>query len=253
MLYYAGKKYNRTYILRSILCAELNSKALENQAVLFGLIARNTIAALGKEKGEQVVSNAVIAYALQRGGRQGRRAVKNGDERTMLCYSAYKEWVPGPAEMEISFPHISSTQMCWITKCPWHTAWTRFGFTDVENYYCRDIDDYLVKGFNSELKLGTGRFMSGGESRCEFVFNGFEGNPQNYAKMKEISERVNGDCLKTWEFHVQDLWNAMGRVIKTVPGGEDIIKKNRDEFVILYGVRAGDVLDAADAIDFDAV
>ncbi len=227
----------------------------EHHATLFGIMVRNAIAIAGQE-GLNAAAEGVKAYALQRGSRMRTRALANGDPLTFAAYMAYSEWAAPSGSIQIAAAQRSPTYITRTLACPWHAAWLERGMLEEGYCYCKYIDEYLVRGFNNQLVLGVNSVHTDGVSEyCEFVWNGLDFTPQAELELEAMRRRVQGDSIRSWEYHIAHLFAAMSAALTSLTGGDrGIITKSRDEFVAAcgaaYGPHAARVLDAARHIDF---
>lgn len=66
-----------------------------------------------------------------------------------------------------------------------------------------------------------------------------------------MRERVKGEAIRSWEYHVAHLFAALSEAISSWQGGDrGIINKSRDQLIAAYGDHAAQVLYAARHIDF---
>jgi len=223
----------------------------EQHALLFGIVARHARVAAG-QAGLDAVADGVKAYALQRGGRMRARALANGDPLTFATYMAYSEWAAPAGSMQVDTVRRSPAHITRTPRCPWHAAWGAHGMMEEGYSYCKYIDEYLVRGFNSQLALGINAVHTDGTSDyCEFVWNGFALTPEAESAIQATRERVQNESIRSWEYHVAHLFAALSTAVNTLPDvGHKIIDKSRDEFVAAYGHHAARVLDAALHMDF---
>jgi hypothetical protein len=59
-----------------------------------------------------------------------------------------------------------------ILQCPWHQAWKEHDLTPYARFYCLEIDQALVHGFNPDSQLDVNGTLPNGSDRCEFVYHG---------------------------------------------------------------------------------
>jgi len=225
----------------------------KTHASLFGLMVRNVIKVHG-EKGREVCEEGVQLYAKQRGARMGKRAMKNGDKRTMLNYMAYGEWKPVSGTMDIRESAQSPSVVTRVYKCPWNVTWQKLGFMEEGRLYCKHVDKNLAIGFSGELNLGINGNQMEGDEYCEFIFNGAELNEKNREKLDKKRTSLGDSCIKDWEYHSMHLFSAISGLIKErFEDGEEIIDNILDDFVSVYSKNAGDILIDSKGIDFSDI
>lgn len=181
----------------------------EHHAVLFGALARRTLEAFG-DAAPALLQRAVERYGRERGGRMAQRAAQWGVEPDMLAYLAFSEW---------RYPHhfvksVESRQPVYTTlvhQCPWCRAWKEHGQQEYGPWYCRYVDEALVKGFNPQLELKVHSNLSEGADSCRFEWRGLAMTQDNARRLQELSQRLGDSCLKNWEYHTAHLLSALGR------------------------------------------
>ena len=124
-----------------------------HHALLFGWISKAVIEIVGEQHGETVLRKAVRQYGEERGRRMAHRAKANGHPLSMTNYLAYSEWKASPGEMKLTMVEKSPHAKVYVHKCPWHTVWEKNGMISYGRFYCLEIDNALVSGFNPELQL----------------------------------------------------------------------------------------------------
>lgn len=122
----------------------------------------------------------------------------------MLAYLAFSEW---------RYPHhfvksVESRQPVYTTlvhQCPWCRAWKEHGQQEYGPWYCRYVDEALVKGFNPQLELKVHSNLSEGADSCRFEWKGLTMTQDNARRLQELSQRLGDSCLKNWEYHTAPL------------------------------------------------
>ena len=225
----------------------------ETHASLFGLMVRNVIK-VHSDKGREVCEEGVCLYAKQRGARMSKRALKNGDEPTMLNYMAYGEWKPVEGTMDIREAAKSPSAITRVYKCPWNVTWQRLGFMEEGQLYCKHIDKNLAIGFSSELNLGINGNQMEGDEYCEFIYNGAELSSENQEKLSRKRSSLGDTCIKDWEYHSMHLFSTIGGIIKEkFEDGEEIIDSILDDFASIYSGYAKEILIDSKRIDFSEI
>lgn len=212
-----------------------------HHALLFGWISRAVVELVGEKKGEVILRKAVRQYGQERGRRMALRAKANGDALTMANFMAYSEWKASSGVMEQSIVERSPHAKVYITQCPWHTAWKENGVLLYGRFYCREIDDALVHGFNPELQLDINGTKTNGAAQCEFVFRDANLTWLNnfwigYKKTVKPGKKA----LMPWEYHVGHLFSTVEKVVvdEARDIGETAIKIGLREFAKRFGEQA---------------
>lgn len=169
-------------------------------AVMFGLLAREILKEFGDE-GDTLLMDAVARYGQERGFRMARRCERRGSTKDMVGYFAYSEWSwpqgfrKAVIQTEPYFAH-------YVYECPWCSAWKESGLSEYGRYYCRNVDENIVKGFNPELHLEMKSYLSAPEaSCCEFHWKDAVMDEKNGKCQAEIQGQIGTSCLRDFAYH----------------------------------------------------
>ncbi len=207
---------------------------VRHHAILYAFIARSVIQAIGKDKGEPIIEEAVKIYGLQRGNRMALRAIEDGHKLTMDTFLAYGEWEADSDEIELNTEQHGSDFKTIITKCPWYETWKEYELLDYGKHYCSNIDAALVEGFNPDLKMKIDSTQTNGGEQCDFLFS--NANPAN-TKIIPVQKTI-----MPWEYHTGHLFKTFSIVIKkwTKSDGEKIMKMALKDFYAFFSKEFGD-------------
>lgn len=178
-------------------------------AVLFGLLARHTLENFG-EAAPQVLERGVKRYGRERGARMAKRAAARGVQPDTVAYLAFSEW-RYPYRFEKSVESKEPVYITLVHQCPWCWAWKEYGLQEYGPWYCRYVDEALVKGFNEELSLKVHSNLSEGAPCCRFEWQSLAMTAENAGRLQELGSRLGDSCLKDWEYHTAHLLSAMGQ------------------------------------------
>lgn len=169
-------------------------------AVMFGLLAQEILKEFGDE-GDALLMDAVARYGQERGARMARRCDRRGDRKDMVGYFAYSEW-SWPQGFRKSVLQTEPYYAHYVYECPWCSAWTESGLSEYGQYYCRNVDENIVRGFNPELHLEMKSYLSAPESDCcEFHWKDAVMNEENRKRQAQIQERIGESCLRDFAYH----------------------------------------------------
>lgn len=194
-----------------------------HHALLFSCIAKSLMDKVGKEKGEPLIRKAVQIYGHQRGKRMALRARANTHALTMANYLAYGEWSVPKEEMDFRLVDKTPHARMQVVKCPWHSAWEKRGLIEFGKYFCKEIDEALVHGFNPDLTIEIKSTQTNGGSHCEFLFKGAD---LTFFKLlglgykKKISPGAR--AVMSWEYHSGHLYKTLGQVFQKELGDVSI-------------------------------
>ena len=162
-----------------------------HHAMLFAYLAKRTIETFG-DAGREAVTAGVIRYGEQRGLRMALRTQADGNPLDVENYLAYGEWEAFPGQMDLRFPTYTPEVRMENHRCPWHTEWSKRGLLEYGQYYCKDVDAALARGYNGmELKLFANRTL--GDDCCDFTFCGC-GIPEE--RMEAFAENAGGSGIR---------------------------------------------------------
>lgn len=228
---------------------------VEHHAVMFGLMAQAILDVCG-DSGRELVKAGTEHYAHSRGHRMRLRCLRDNNPTDMVHYMAYGEWVPAPGTMEIKTRQKSPVNRTLVVKCPWKTAWKKYGFMDYAKHYCDYADFALVKGFDPGLTLDMDSWMARGDEGCGFTWNGADLNPQTEAEIARVKELNRDGGILDWEYHTAHMYYGFCQVLKEKLDGESrgqVISAVRGEFAQRFGAQALQVIDGFAGTDFFAI
>jgi predicted ArsR family transcriptional regulator len=201
----------------------------KHHALLFGLLARNVMNAVGEAAGEAIVREAVRRYGEQRGRRMRLRALRDGAPLNLTSYLAYKEWRPATSEACGKTVEQAGDVISTVSACPWANAWQETGLLPYGRFYCQEIDLALGRGFDPEAVLEVQRTLTNDREPCEFVFRG--------AVIPGTSELPVVDPSMPWDYHCAHLYKTMSELLGERVGKEGlrVARAALDEFAQTVG------------------
>jgi len=225
-----------------------------HHALLFGWIARAVIETFGQAVGAAALRRAVVRYGQQRGRRMALRAGAIGDELTMLNFMAYGEWKGTPGTMEQTLQNQDPNLLEQIPKCPWYNAWAQSGLMAYGRFYCLEIDQALVSGFNPRLQVDVLGTRSNGAAACDFIFHDASLTPETQRQL-EFKKTVSPgpSAQMPWEYHTGHLFKTLeeGIVAEFGPAGKQAVGLGLAEFTAAFGPAATQKILAFRSEDFD--
>ncbi len=225
-----------------------------HHAMLFGWIAREVVQQAGQDKGERAIRQGVRRYGEQRGRRMALRALADGHALDMRSFMLYGEWRDRGGdshkqEMTDTTPHAKVQ----IHSCSWNTTWEEESLIPYGRLYCLEVDEALVRGFNSELKIEVNGALSGGAPCCEFVFHQADLTPDNLQWMEKQRSDLGDKAVMPWAYHLGHLYKTLGEVVHAELGrlGERSMKMALDEFGKRFGDEAAEIVVSYSDVNFD--
>jgi hypothetical protein len=225
-----------------------------HHALLFGWISEAVLEIAGQQKGEAIMRRATREYGEERGRRMALRVKTDGRKLDMINYIAYSEWKQDPIMFTKKIVEKRPHTRVHVIKCPWHTAWKENGLIPYGRLYCLEIDEAIMSGFNSDLKITVNGTRPNGAPRCEFLFYDTQLTFTTalligYREMISPGKKA----LLPWEYHVGHLFKTLKKVIETVsPGlGKSAVNCGLGKFAERYGDQAKRTVTAYQKINFD--
>lgn len=226
----------------------------DHHALLFSALARSVLSTCG-EAAEAILSEAVKSYALERGRRMRKRAIAYRDGTSMASYRAYCEWTAPPGSISAVVAARSPVLVTHTVTCPWYEAWKRTGRLREGAFYCRCVDEYLVKGFDEGLVLEVKTMhdpLSSG--RCEFIWNGIDLTQEEEDRIDAMRARAEQGGVKDWRYHMGHLMSSFAGCLRRHGIDEaTVLIPAEADFVSLCGNDAAGVFNDYSEVDYEAV
>lgn len=226
----------------------------DHHALLFSALARSILSTCG-EAAEDILSEAIKSYGLERGRRMRKRAIANGDGTSMASYKAYCEWTAPPGSTSSVIAARSPVLITHTLICPWYEAWRRTGRLREGAFYCRYVDEYLVRGFDESLTLEVKTMHdSSCPRRCEFRWNGIDLTQDEETRIDAMRARAEQQSgVKDWRYHMGHLISSFARSLRRHGINEGaVLIPARADFASLCGEAAAGVFDDYYDVDYDA-
>ena len=127
----------------------------------------------------------------------------------MIGYFAYSEWrwedgfSKSTIQTEPYFAH-------YVHACPWCSAWKENGLAEYGRYYCRNVDENIVRGFHSDLHLDMRSYLSGpASSCCEFHWKDLAMNAETAKQQGAIAKRIGESCVRDFVYHTAHTYKTL--------------------------------------------
>ncbi|MCR4949823.1 MAG: L-2-amino-thiazoline-4-carboxylic acid hydrolase [Solobacterium sp.] len=210
---------------------------IEQHAVLYALLARNTCKAFGEEQGREMMRIATRAYGRQRGRRMAENAVRAGRPKDMTSFFLCGEWKGREGENVSEMKYKEDSTYSFVHKCAWHDAWQKYGIRSYGSLYCLDIDDAICEGFAGSFGLQVEQAIGKGDDCC--IFHWSEGTDTE--TLKEL--RKTHDHILPFSFHCKELAFCVYDTLRQADpaAAAEIIAKTKAEFEDLYGRETGTI------------
>jgi hypothetical protein len=212
-----------------------------HHALLFAWIAQAIVEQIGDQRGEAIIRKAIRQYGEERGRRMALRAQANKHALSMANFIGYSEYRISPGEIEMKIIERSPHFRIRAFKCPWHKAWQENGLLSLGCFYCLEIDQALVRGFNPALQLEVNATLTTGAAQCDFVYHDADLTIPNYLLLgfrRAVSPGLK--AVMPWDYHVGHLFTTFEKVAVEGLGqvGQGAIEAGLAEFAERYGEKA---------------
>ena len=224
-----------------------------HHALLFALISRSVIEGVGEQKGEAIIRKAVRQYGQERGHRMALRAQANKHALNMTNYIAYNEYKNSPGGMEQKIIEKVPHARVRISKCPWHTTWKENELLAYGRFYCLEIDEAVVRGFNPALQLDVHGTQTNGAAQCEFLFHDANLTILNYLLIGyRKAVKPGAKAVLPWDYHTGHLFKTLEEVVVEELGAERqrAIDTALVEFADRFGEQALQKVAASRSMDY---
>ncbi|MCK5098662.1 MAG: L-2-amino-thiazoline-4-carboxylic acid hydrolase [Desulfobacteraceae bacterium] len=227
-----------------------------HHALLFVCVAKSVIKETGEETGGILIRKAVRKYGEQRGKRMALRAQKYGYDLTMDNYLAFGEWEVPKNDMDFKLTEKNPHARLIVYKCPWHETWEENDLLDYGQYFCKEIDTALVRGFNPSLVLEVNSTQTNDKKPCDFLF---KDAGLSFFKMLGLAYkkkiRPGRKVIKPWEYHTGHLYKTMGEVIRQELGDKTgkIMEDALNNFAIYFNEKCIAVIKKYKSTDFERI
>ena len=118
-------------------------------------------------------------------------------------------------------------------------------------YYCQEVDEALVRGFNPDLIVDVKGTRTNGSRACQIIYRGaFRG-----ALIHEETQREQEKRILPWGYHTAHLYSAMNTILlrELGPAGAAASRAALETFAEQFGASMAAVLVADAAADFDVL
>jgi hypothetical protein len=211
---------------------------IDDHAVLFALIAKNTEKICGDERLAAVIVPPIIRYCRERGLRAAARCLADGGELTFRNYMLYGEWADTRDWCRAGEPSFDPFYTSRVALCPWCEVWKKHGLLKYGKIYCEHTDRSLLHGFNPELRIEMGEILSHGGELCEYNWVGFRFSPEEEAELARERVSVIPHVTKDFLYHCGHVLSTFRRELYAELGlvdGRAIISGSLAEYAKIFG------------------
>ncbi|MBN2499929.1 MAG: L-2-amino-thiazoline-4-carboxylic acid hydrolase [Anaerolineales bacterium] len=228
-----------------------------HHALLFAYLSRAVMQRVEVQRGEQIIRKAVRRYGVQRGRRMALRARANGDPQDMVNYFVYGEWEAADGEMAQEYKTASPDAEMLVHKCIWCDAWKAADLLEFGRYYCLEIDEALLQGYNPVLRMTVQGTQSNGAPYCAFTFHADPDdlNPENRERAAHKKAAVTNSAVMLWAYHCGHLYKTVREIFIAEIGdhGKYAAEQALKDFAERFGKQAARVVISYRDVDFDSL
>ncbi len=225
-----------------------------HHALFFSSVAKSVIRGAGEERDGMLIRKAVRKYGRQRGKRMALRARQNGHGLTVDNYFAYGEWKVPKNDMDFKLSERNPHARLNVFKCPWYVVWKENNLLDYGQYFCREIDAALVRGFNPDLEIQVNSTLTHDGKPCDFIFKNagisfFKMLGLIYKKKIRPGKQVR----MPWAYHTGHLYKTLGDVIRREIGdkADEIMGNALNDFASFFSEQHLEVIKKYQDTDFE--
>jgi hypothetical protein len=226
-----------------------------HHALLFAYLSRAIVQRVGAQRGEQIIRKAVRRYGGQRGRRMALRARANGDPQDMVNYFVYGEWEAAEGEMVQEYKTTSPDAEMLVHKCIWYDAWKAADLLEFGRYYCLEIDEALLQGYNPVLRMSVQGTQSNGAPYCAFTFHAHPDdlNPENRERAAHKKAAVTHSAVMPWAYHCGHLYKTVREVFTAEIGdhGRAATEQALKDFAGRLGAEAAEVVKSYQDVNYN--
>jgi hypothetical protein len=176
-----------------------------------------------------------------------KHAMELGLDRDMVAFSLCGEINFGDTINQRSITQRLPMLETRSTRCSWNKAWEDEGVLEFGRLYCEEIDTAIAEGFNRDLDLSVKQTLSHGAPDCHFVYTGGRLGEEDERRLAELRETVGDRFLRTWSFHLADLYGALFDELRDsfAEAGAEAAAEALDEFEARFGSEAAEAVGQA--------
>lgn len=212
---------------------------IEEHALLYGLLVKNTCLFTDEEKGRKIMKEATVLYGHVRGRRMRSHADRlhygDGIDAYMLC----GEWQGEPNENVSSRVFAEDHVISRVTVCKWCDTWKKYDLQAYGPLYCQAIDVSLVEGFAGSFSLDVPGTLSAGDPECRFIFHDRTSEADIAEKKKSQEESL----ILPFSFHCREMLKCAAETLsEQVPDqARQILSQTENDFR-KYRPEAADII-----------
>lgn len=212
---------------------DLEEIGLEQHALIIAWLAQETIQRYG-ERGEAAIREGVRRYGRERGRRMAARARAAGKPLDVIGFLAFGEIDTSGNTWKVArtAPFLEMQAL----QCAWHDAWEKHHLLDAGRFYCLEVDDAIMHGFDPDFRFQVEGTLSNGAPLCRFLYYGGKMNYWNQLRLAWYKRQAGNRCRRPFAFHVLHYYRTLARTLRDAFGmdgeiiGARCAAKFKDEF-----------------------
>ncbi len=160
--------------------------------------------------GLAIFKKAEQFYGERRGRRMALRALRDGKQLNYAAYFEYGELISTKGAIDVEFDVGEGRVDECVIRCPWASEFRRLDCTECGEFYCKEIDAAVVRGFNPYLKYElVGNLYQNG--CCRFIFQDDSIFPGLFQNLNPPT-----DAKRDFNFHCADVYQAYVHTVRSV-------------------------------------
>ena len=190
-------------------------------------------------------------YAMQRGRRMARRALRDGKPLDYRTYQEYGEWAPSAHLKEAGQSNLdrklsySPDLINEILRCPWHIQFCEMGCKEAGRAYCAHLDDSIAQGFSNEIFYEVKQTLHDHDSCIHIIHDARYEQGESHPRKEEF--------VRPFSYHCAHLFFSFQKNISIILQDEDIGNKVLDALERDYGKQMRDLLMTYENVDFEEI
>lgn len=137
-------------------------------AMLFATLSQVIIERLGREKGEELIKEAVQRFGKERGRRIAAKVASLGKPPSLKNWLIYTDIDAGNFAAS---PHIDNGDLVApVRECAFDSAARAWGLQEFASLYCKYADHAILEGYNPDVTLILENRHVTGRDHCLFRY-----------------------------------------------------------------------------------
>ncbi len=188
-------------------------------------------------RGEELLKELTIGYAIERAKRMAKRSVAYNIENRAIAFLMFSELTMPQDIAKTSVEFGSTDIILTTTKCPWYDAWEKHSHLQYARSYCKYIDCALASGFDNSLWMEVPCTIMDGHNKCKFILCDTDHNVKDIEIYNKYIKDIPTSNKKSFLYHTGHLYNYFNKHIKEkFPSiHKELMEDVRCKYTNIYG------------------